>query len=27
LLAPNARFENLVAESRNLRRRAALEFK
>jgi hypothetical protein len=27
LLAPEARFENLVAEGRNLRRRAVLEFK
>ncbi len=27
LLAPEARFENLIAESRNLRRRAVLEFK
>ncbi len=27
LLAPEARFESLVAETRNLRRRAVLEFK
>ena len=27
LLAPEARSENLIAESRNLRRRAPLEFK
>ena len=27
LLAPEARSENLIAESRNLRRRALLEFK
>lgn len=27
LLAPEARFENLIAESRNLRRRTLLEFK
>ncbi len=27
LLAPETRFENLIAESRNLRRRALLEFK
>jgi len=27
LLAPEARFENLVAKTRNLRRRAVLEFK
>ena len=27
LLAPEARFENLVAETRNVRRRAVLDFK
>jgi antitoxin Phd len=27
LLAPETRFENLIAESRNLRRRGLLEFK
>jgi antitoxin Phd len=27
LLAPGTRFENLIAESRNLRRRGLLEFK
>lgn len=27
LLAPETRFENLIAEGRNLRRRALLEFK
>jgi antitoxin Phd len=27
LLAPEGRFENLISESRNLRRRALLEFK